>query len=34
MENRTISFEYLPQATSELQGEVKALRNVVEQLVV
>lgn len=34
MENRTISFEDLPQATSELQGEVKALRNVVEQLVV
>lgn len=34
MENRTISFEELPQATSALQGEVKALRNVVEQLVV
>ena len=34
MENCTISFEDLPQATSELQGEVKALRNVVEQLVV
>ncbi len=34
MENRTISFEELPQATSALQGEVKALRNAVEQLVV
>ena len=34
MENRTISFEDLPQATSALQGEVKALRSVVEQLVV
>ena len=26
MENRTISFEDLPQATSALQGEVQALR--------
>ena len=34
MENRTISFEDLPQATSALQGEVKALRSAVEQLVV
>jgi excisionase family DNA binding protein len=34
MENRTISFEDLPQATSALQGEVQALRSVVEQLVV
>lgn len=34
MDNRTISFEELPQATSALQGEVKALRNVVEQLVI
>ena len=34
MDNRTISFEDLPQATSALQGEVKALRSVVEQLVV
>ena len=34
MDNRTISFEELPQATSALQGEVKALRNAVEQLVV
>jgi len=33
MENRTISFEDLPQATSALQGEVQALRSVVEQLV-
>lgn len=34
MENRTISFEDLPKATSALQGEVKALRSAVEQLVV
>lgn len=34
MENRTISFEDLPLATSALQGEVKALRSAVEQLVV
>lgn len=34
MENRTISFEDLPQATSALQGEVKALRSAVEQLVI
>ena len=34
MENRTISFEDLPQATSALQEEVKALRSAVEQLVV
>ena len=34
MENQTIRFEDLPQATSALQGEVQALRNVVEQLVV
>ena len=34
MDNRTISFEELPQVTSALQGEVKALRNAVEQLVV
>ena len=34
MDNRTISFEDLPQATSALQGEVQALRSVVEQLVV
>ena len=34
MEYQTIRFEDLPQATSALQGEVKALRTVVEQLVV
>ena len=34
MENRTISFEDLPQATFALKGEVQALRSVVEQLVV
>ena len=34
MENRTISFEDLPQVTSAVQGEVKALRSAVEQLVV
>ena len=34
MENRTISFEDLPKVTSAVQGEVKALRSAVEQLVV